>query len=284
MNKVIAKMLSAGSWQELDGVIAERIAEEKQEYNDFYAGENGKGGKYHSFITPPSSANDLSLHTIETFLHPELTEIFISTYPSYSYRFDDENEIYRLFASELSKVKNPNDFKQLASAVSETIFEYIGGAKVNGDDYDRMALLKKPEALDDGEKNNFSVFKNSGKAWCVERSCIAQQLFKFAGLESKMIMATISNNGEKQIHCFNLVKDNKKTFLFDSAVMTYPKEGEKYNAVASVLPEEVFDKNLVGVDEVPTRQVVGKSGRTYNIVYDLKNRELQENAKIPNME
>ena len=36
MNKVIAKMLSAGSWQELDGVIAERIAEEKQEYNDFY--------------------------------------------------------------------------------------------------------------------------------------------------------------------------------------------------------------------------------------------------------
>ena len=280
MNKVISKILSANSLEQLNSIIQNRIDEEKQEYLNFASKnsdcKNFSGAR--SFITPPNDAYDTSVHSLETFLHPELTEIFISTYPAYSYTFDDENEIYQLFANELSKLKNPNDLKQVMTAVSETIFTYIGGAKVKGDDFTRLSMLKPASWLDENEKNKISVFKNSGNAWCVERAAIAQQLFKFIGLDSKMIMTTISNNSEHQIHAFNLVKANEKTILFDSAVMTHPQENEKYNPVAFILPEDVFSKTLVGTEPLPERDVIGESGRHYRIIYDLENRKVYENT------
>lgn len=271
MNKIISEILSVKTIEELSSLISQRINSEKQKYID--------SSKKHIFISPPNDSNDLSIHSIDTFLHPDLTEIFISTsYPVYSYYFDDEKEIYQIFAKELKKINDPKDMKQILSAVSESIFDYIGGAKVNGDDYTRMAMLKPSSHLDDNEKNKISVFKNSGNAWCVERAAMAQQLCKFIGLESKIIMTTISNNGEHQIHAFNLVKANGKTYLFDSAVMSYPKENEKYNAIAFTLPEDVFDKNMIDTDLVPEREVVGKSGKHYKIIYDLQNRNIFENA------
>lgn len=272
MNKIISQILQTKSWQELDTLISQKIEEEKKDFDN-----NSKGS--YSYIAPPTDSYDYSINHIETFLHPEKTKIYISTgFPTYSYYFDDETQIYRTLANELSKLNNPNDISEVFSAVSETIFSYIGGAKVQGNDYSRMSLLKKESQLLDDEKNGISVFKGSKQAWCVERACIAHQLFKFLNLDSKIVMATITNNGEHQIHAFNLVKFNKKTYLFDSAVMPPPKENGKYNAVAMVLPEDVFDKNMVGIEPLPEREIVGASGRKYKLVYDLKNRALNKSG------
>ena len=272
MNKMIEKIMSSKSWEDIEQLIDERINEEKQEYDKI------SGGNKHSFIAPPTDANDTKVYVEDKFLHPENSQIYISTYPSYSYYFDDEKEIYKLFAEELSKLKNPNDINQISNAVGETVFKYIGGAKVFGNDYDRMRLLKDSTELGDDEKNKISVFKNTKMAWCTERACMAHQLFKFLGIDSKIVMATISNNGEHQIHTFNLVKSNKKTILFDSAVMSHA-ENNAYNPVAMILEEDVFNKNMVGVNPLPERKVVGASGKVYKIIYDLKNREMNEYTK-----
>lgn len=296
---LIKNMLQSNSQDELDEIISKRILQEKQEYRKAYFQRmceelKSKGKLTDSYIKsfessnyrcsdsiyPPKDENDLSVHHFEDFLDSDSVTISIATsWPIYSYAFDDEREIYELLAFELSKAKDPTTTENVLSSVSEAVFNYIGGAKVTGNDFTRLALLKPSSELDDDEKNKISSFKGTSNAWCVERSCMAHQLFKFLGIDSKIVMTTISNNGEHQIHAFNLIKIDGKTILFDASVMNPPKSGEKYNAVAFTLPPDVYDNNMQGVEALPSREIVGLSGRKYTIIYDLQNRKMLEDEK-----
>ena len=137
MNNIISQILKTKSWEELDEIIAKRIAEEKKNYK---SSDN--------YFSLPNDTQDVSVHSTDSFLHPNYSQIYISTsYPVYSYYFDDEKEIYEIFAQELSKLENPNDLNQVLTAVSESVFSYIGGVKNTGNDFTRLAKLKKSTEL-----------------------------------------------------------------------------------------------------------------------------------------
>lgn len=297
---LIKNILQSSSQEELDNIIAKRISEEKQNYRkNYYEKQHGKHDNISensqdyssqnfrglSYISPPSNEMDIDIKSFDEFLDPKNVVISIAnSWPVYSYCYDDEKDIYNLLAHELSKLKNPTSTQEVLQAVSESVFAYIGGVKVVGDDFSRLSLLKPSSELDDDEHNKISAFKGTQKAWCVERSCMAHQLFKFLGIDSKIIMATISNNGERQIHSFNLLKINNKTILFDCSVMNPPLNNEKYNAVALTLPSDVYDKDMMGTSPLPDRDIVGLSGKKYKIIYDIKNRKIFENANFNSMQ
>ena len=295
--KLIFDMINSKSLENLDQIIKERILKEKEEYenkfqaiktnavvnsgnttkNKIYLPENDK--TYSKYIVPPRSENDFTIRAYDFFLDPNDVSITISNgWPTYSYYFDDEKEIYENLAFELSKESNPYDTEKVINSISRAVFEYIGGAKVQGNDFDRLALLKPDYELDDNEKNRISNFKGSKKAWCVERACLAHQLFKFLGIDSKIIMSTISNNGENQIHSFNLIKLDNKSIIFDCSVMNPPDNNNEYNPIAYTLPPEVYDNNLTNIENLPIREITGLSGRQYKIIYDLQNRINNERA------
>lgn len=66
-------------------------------------------------------------------------------------------------------------------------------------------------------KHSITDFKKQGNAMCVERSCVAQNIFSFFGLESAVIYGTFSksNDNEETIHAFNVISFNNQDYLLD---------------------------------------------------------------------
>ena len=185
-----------------------------------------------------------------------------------SYRVDNTKEVFENFAAKVRENK-PNSDGDFFWCVTQTIFDYIGGAEVVGGLEDRLGHLGE------GKENGLSSFKGSHHAWCMERSIMAHQIFKMLGLDAELVVSPIHLDGKirkdgkikTEQHAFNVVKVNGKTYLYDATLLDYEKPFEQQNCIVEILPETSYD-DLRNINE---RKFKSKTGAIRTCRYNPKN-------------
>jgi len=184
------------------------------------------------------------------------------------YYVDNTREIFENFINKL-KQEQPNSLEDIFKSVSQTIFEYIGDIGVSGDLSNRLSHFQ------DDDKSKLSSFKGTRNAWCMERSVMAHQIFTMLGLESELVISPIwldeklrkDNSIKTEMHAFNMIRYNGRTFLFDSTLIDYSKPIEEQNSIVEILPETAFD-TLNGISK---RCFSSREGNIRSCVYNPKN-------------
>ena len=186
----------------------------------------------------------------------------------YSYCVDNTCDIFKEFAQNVQKNKL-DSINDVLKAVSQTIFEYVGGLEVQGNLSDRLSHLQNDEV------GRLSSFKGSKNAWCMERAVMAHQIFSMLGMESELVISPIWLDEKKrkdgsmrtEQHAFNLIRHNGKTYLFDATLIDFSKSFEEQTSIVEVLPSETFDS----LQNIPKRTLKGKDGRERSCVYNPQN-------------
>lgn len=202
-----------------------------------------------------------------TFLDEDLTQIVpANSFESiYTYYFDISEEIFNSLIDEIRK-SDDNNIPNLCDSVSKVVFDYLGGREVKGTLKDRLSHIKDEDALETGEKNYISSFKETGNAWCTERATIVHQLFKMLGVESEIIISPISVDGKNEHHAFNMIRGDKNTILIDATMIDYSKLEENYDSIVDVLPYDSFDT----LKDVPERKFKGKNNEDRTCIINPK--------------
>ena len=150
-------------------------------------------------------------------------------------RIGNVNEAYELLKAKIVNLESTN-FCELSRAVIDTVDEYFGG----------IANVDKRESFysslddEDYDKNEISNLKGSGAAMCVERSALTQNLLNSLGIESYYKSSGINKNGNKEIHSYNLVKNNSDFYVFDTSIPNMING--KANPLIAKISEDDYNK------------------------------------------
>lgn len=173
-----------------------------------------------------------------------------------NYYFDITKEICDSLTAKIRQ-KMPQNFRDVATMVAKTIFDYIGNPEVRTVK-DRLSHLKEDDELAKGERNYISAFKGTGDAWCMERSAMAHQLFKFLGYDAELVTSQIMIDGKTSGHAFNLIKLEDQVVMFDLTMLDYSKgDPSKSCIVFDNLPFSCYDK----VENLPERVFKSKTNQ-----------------------
>lgn len=181
------------------------------------------------------------------------------------YFVDNTQDIMVVLSKQLKMVET-NSLEDLCNAITQTIYEYFGSEKVEGDLLDRVVL---------SSEKKLSAFKNSKNAWCQERAVVAHQIFKMLGIESELVVSSIWLDGKMnkynkpklESHAYNLIRFNGKTFLFDATLIDFSINKTVNNSLICELPFDAFDQLI----NVPERQFRAIDGRNRVVVYNPSN-------------
>jgi len=190
----------------------------------------------------------------------ENCDIYIDQFGEISFFLDDQ-EYLCLKLIEKIKTKPCNSITDVSKIVTEVIYDYFGGVKVNGGEKERLSHLKTT-----GEKNYLSAFKGTTHGFCVEKAIVAHQLFKFLGIDSSFVYSPTLVNGEKIIHAFNLISFNNQDCIYDSSLVDHTSEETEYNCIVKF---EGCD--LKKLQNLPPRTLKSQSGKTIVCVYNPDN-------------
>ena len=255
----IAKLTSA-SPKEQDAAIKERVGFLKSQFEARAKQYRGAGQSVSPKQVGAASA-------FESFLHPTMTRIDPQggIGDIYSFNFDDEHDVYKLLIEKLAQ--NPDD---VVASVGETVFDYVGGAELKGDIKDlhkaRMSRLRDLDFEEEQkDRGKISLFRNSNAAWCVERSAIAHQCFKFLGYDSRLMVSNIVKNGESEMHAFNIVQTGEGAgVLFDATMPRKNADGTFDPMIMRAVSPQMWDS----LKDLRVPQVTYNTPRTNDVTLD----------------
>ena len=133
---------------------------------------------------------------------------------------------------------NITDFKSVCEIVFYVVYNYFG-------DYsnisERMNYYKDLDFIESDEDiGKVSDLKGKNAAMCVERAMLSQNLLKSLGIDSTYKCSGIKNNGNDEMHAYNLIKYNEKYYIFDSTIPTLV-DG-KISPIITEVPENIYNK------------------------------------------
>lgn len=149
----------------------------------------------------------------------------------------DVREAYDIL-KKIIKDRKPQDFFELSNIVFETVQRYFG-------DYSNISeRMKNYPDLDDiedyGKKpGTVANLKGKNSAMCVERAMLTQNLLNVLGIHSFYKASGIKKDGKNEGHAYNLVENEGKYYVFDTAIPTLV-DGIISPIIAEI-PKEVFD-------------------------------------------
>ena len=122
---------------------------------------------------------------------------------------------------------------------------------------------------------------------------MAHQIFTMLGLESELVISPIwlderlrkDNSIKTEMHAFNMIRYNGKTFLFDSTLIDYSKPIEEQNSIVEILSDSAFD-TLIGISK---RSFSSRAGNFRTCVYNPKSMqpcvfgETQQDSELINI-
>ncbi|MBR1718301.1 MAG: hypothetical protein IJ715_03420 [Bacilli bacterium] len=190
-------------------------------------------------------------------------------------RIGDIEDAYQLLKSKISKFDDI-DFLELSGVIIETVDEYFGGIS-NIDK--RGSYYKDYDDVDYyNNDNKISNLKGSGAGMCVERAALAQNLLTSLGIESYYKSSSIIKNGNKEVHSYNLVKNNSDYYVFDTSIPNMING--KANPLIAKISSDVYDKISNPLADVGISVAVSHYNPYRNedveIVYDAGRKELVE--------
>ncbi len=142
---------------------------------------------------------------------------------------------YKLF--EKLKSEESIDINKIVQIVYDTVNEYFG----TKGDVNRVSFLRK---IDEGI-DTLSVLKGRNLAACVERALLSQNLFKILGIDSTMKSSSIINKGKEENHSYNIIRVNRKNYIYDSA-LSKKVENEKKEPIVGQISDEEYMLMLDG--------------------------------------
>lgn len=180
------------------------------------------------------------------------------------------------YALLMSKIQCEDDinFSKLCILIYDTVTEYFGYG------FDAGKRLEIFMEQDYESKNEISSIKGMNIAMCTERATLSHNLLKFMGIDGTLKFSEVMNDGEKDIHAYNLIHNDGKYYIFDSSI---PKiEGEVITPLITRISDEGYalisskDANVgATIDvtyETPRREGIHKFsydyGRDYREEYD----------------
>ena len=266
MNDFILKLLKKEE-KELEEFVNIRISKLLSENNESHFPLNIK-----PLPQPVAYRYTLDSKKTEIFIFSGLGDV-------YSYFFDATTEICDSLSRKIN-IQKPQNFEELSKLITTTIFEYIGGAEVSGTTSDRLSHLTNQDELDKNEKNYISAFKGTQNAWCIERACIAHQLFKFLGFESELVISPIIVDGRREHHAFNLIKLDDRVVMYDATMLDYSKNSPSESCIVfNNLPLSSFDK----LQEIPERVFCSKTNQERHCIINPENQPAKIYSKAPEM-
>lgn len=216
-------------------VIADRIAELKNDCKgDFYA----------------FNYNQSNTNSFGEFITSE-NLIQISDYPEWFLKFDDEKLIYEELANRIKQNYNENlsDFNLIYKSIRDVVYSKIGQTN-HAENLDRYCQYTT-------QKDNIcpiSHFYERDISECSERALLAQNLFKFLGVESYFMAGKLNINDNIQMHNYNIIYIKDKAYIFDLACtpLTKKENGElEKNPLVKELSEQ--EQAMISIQRVNTQ-------------------------------
>jgi len=153
--------------------------------------------------------------------------------------FDIRNEVIGnvddAYLGLINKIKTEEifDFEILCRLVSETVNEYFG----LGYDFEKRIEIFK--STDEVSATPISLIKGKNIAMCTERAMLSQNLLKFIGIDSTLKISQVNNNGYKDIHAYNIVRNKDSYYIFDA---TNPKiDGSEITPLITEITRIAYD-------------------------------------------
>lgn len=214
-------------------------------------------------------------------------KIQISDYPEFYIQMDDENQAYSILLNKINLNKtSDNKLQMIANSVRDTVYELIGQTN-HAENFERVCLYNS----DKNHTASIKSFYYKDISSCSERAALAHNLFKFLGIESYYATSKISINGTKELHNFNIIKFENKTYIFDLActpiIINKKGEKERMPLVKTFTNEE--SNNLfvnsnasqffVDLSKLNPVSFVMPSGNSYTIKYGI-NQNIKEKSII----
>lgn len=189
-------------------------------------------------------------------------------------------DAYVLLKSKINNIEKV-DFCELSRLILETVDEYFGGIS----NVKKRGSYYKSLGDEDYGSNKISNLKGTGAAMCVERAALAQNLLNSMGIESFYKSSSIIKNGNREVHSYNLVKNDSDYYVFDTSIPNLING--KANPLIAKIPEDVYNKINNPLAEVGISIVVSHFNPYRNedveMIYDSGRKELVEVSPITEM-
>jgi hypothetical protein len=182
---------------------------------------------------------------ISGFIHPE-SEVH-PTVDGRGYKIDDQS-FYRACIEHIHKFRamwgvdlsNPEDFlKLVVLAVQYTQQEYFKGLGTGGKrKEERENLVWEGAFMDDDEAPAVSISEFRGRAMCMERAAVCQNLLTLLGIESQMVNGKLKvADGVSELHSFLIItKPNGEHIIYDPANPVLLHDGDVVKMQAAIYP------------------------------------------------
>lgn len=175
-----------------------------------------------------------------------------------------------LYLCMLEKVKTlpVESLKNILSIVSDTVSEYFGE---NGD------VKKRLEFLPDSDKELGTLVHLKGKnvASPVERAVLSQNLLKLLGFNSTIKQSTITIDGHEEYHAYNIIRLNKKNYIYDCSLPRKLEDG-RTSPIVGIISDEEYSKITNGSYKSGCKTSEMKNG----VIYDSSFLTLSQQEKL----
>lgn len=209
----------------------------------------------------------ISINSYEGFIVPHKQKISLDWTYGRTFKVDDLETMYKMIIEQI-KETDPKNFKEIFKSVATVVYDYVGGALVEGTMEDRFKHIILDDEFEDANAYNLlSSIKGSKHAYCVERSIIAQEIFTFLGLNSRVVFSPVTINGNKEIHCFNIIKEENKSYIIDTSLIDCATTETVYNPIAF----EGETEQGLNLRNIPTRKTISSRGEVVEIIYNPEN-------------
>lgn len=178
----------------------------------------------------------------------------------------DDYDAYRDFLNDFKQNKIEHSFKNDCKTIQNFVLDYFGVGPVSPMNYNYKYKL----AFEHNENVTQSSLKNTKISQCIERSTFAHNLFKILKYDCALVSTNINFDGQDELHCFNVVKQNQDYYIFD-LICSKVLDKEMPSPIMCKLPQEIgkqiFEGNLKSDIILPKIQFTTQSGYLHNISY-----------------